>query len=169
MANNKKPRKPYKPRQIIVNTLDVAMHRAAKPAKEDRAEVLASLRTAVKALREGVATELQWSIAAGCLAVSLAIEKQGKVRGLQEHLESIEQALQDIYDRALLAGGGRWIRVTLRFNEIEALNLLVDLQRFQLDQLGRAEFIAAVDAAQKDTIAQGHTVAVVHDLERMAA
>ena len=169
MANNKRPRKAYRPRQIIVNTLEVAAHNAAKPAKEDRIEVLSQLRKAVKALREGVATEMQWSIASGSLAVSLAIEKQGKVRGLQEHFESIEQALQDIYDRALLAGGGRWIRVTLRFNEIEALNLLVDLQRFQMDQLGRAEFLQAVDAAQKETIAQGHTVAVVRDLERMAA
>lgn len=169
MANNKKPRKPYKPRQVIVNTMDLAMHRAAKPAKEDRAEVLNGLRAAVKALREGVATELQWSIAAGSLAVSLAIEKQGKVRGLAGHLQIIEHALQDIYDRALLTGGGRWIRVTLRFNEIEAINDLVFFQKLQMDQLGRAEFMAAIEAAQKDTIAQGHTVAVVRDLERLAA
>jgi hypothetical protein len=169
MANNKKPRKPYRPRQIAANPLAIALHNAAKPSADDRAEVLGILRQAVKALREGVATEHQWSSAAGSVTVALAIERQGVVRGLQEHLVRIEQVLQTIYDRALLTGCGRWIRVTLRFNEIEALNDLVDFHTFQMDQLGRAEFLKAVDAAQKETIAQGHTVAVVRDLERMAA
>ena len=39
----------------------------------------------------------------------------------------------------------------------------------RLAELGRAEFLAAIDAAQKDTIAKGHTATVVRDLERMAA
>lgn len=169
MANNKKPRKPYRPRQIAANPLAIALHNAAKPSADDRAEVLGILRQAVKALREGVATEHQWSIAAGSVTVALAIERQGVVRGLQEHLKHIERTLQDIYDRAMRLGDGRWLRVTLWFNEIDALNDLVDFHTFQLDQLGRAEFLKAVDAAQKETIAQGHTVAVVRDLERMAA
>jgi hypothetical protein len=169
MSRNKKPRKAYRPRPIAVNTLDLALHRAAKPAVADRDEILGVLRKAIQALREGVALEHQWSIAAGAVTVALAIERQGIVRGLQEHFKSAEQHLQDIYDRAMKTGGGRWTRVTLYYQELDALQLLYELHEYQLDQLGRAEFLAAIDAAKKDTIAAGFAPVVVHDVERMAA
>lgn len=169
MASNKKPRKAYRPRPVTAHTMTLATHYAAKPAAADRKEVLDILRSAIQALREGVATEHQWSIAAGSVTVALAIERQGIVRGLLGHLKTAEQALQDIYDRALRIGGGRWVRVTLYFNELDALADLLTFHSFQVKQLGRAEFLAAIDAAQKDTIAQGFTATVVHNLERLAA
>ena len=49
----------------------------------------------------------------------------------------------------------------------KAMPVLMDA--FQFEQLGRAELIAAMDAATKTTIAQGHTATVVRDIERMAA
>lgn len=169
MSRNKKPRKAYHPRPVTADTMALAVHHAAKPAAADRAQVLGVLAKAVQALREGVATEHQWSIAAGSVTVALAIERQGIVRGFREYLYTIEQALQTIYDRALHNGCGRWARVTLYFNEIEAINDLLWLHRHQVAHLGRAEFIAALDAAQKQTLAQGHTVTLAHNLERMAA
>jgi hypothetical protein len=169
MSANKKPRKAYRPRPVTAHTMQLAKHYAAKPAAADRAQVLCELHKAIQALREGVATEHQWSIAAGSVAVALAIEHQGIVRGLLGHLKTAELSLQDIYDRALRSGGGRWVRVTLYYQELDALQTFLDLHAFQVGQLGRAEFLAAIDAAQKDTIAQGFTRTVVHDLERMAA
>ena len=62
----------------------LATHFAAKPSTADRAEVLGILRQAIKALRQGVATEQQWSIAASSLTGALAIERQGIVRGFLE-------------------------------------------------------------------------------------
>jgi hypothetical protein len=167
MARNKKPRKAYRPRPVTVYTMALATDNAAKPAAADRAEVLAMLSQAVAALRQGWATELQWSIVAGSVTVALAIERQGVVRGLLEHLQSAEQALQTIYDRA--TASGRWLRVSLWFDEMDVLANFITLHTFQVNQLGRAEFLAAIDAAQKHTIAQGHTATVVHDLERLAA
>lgn len=169
MASNKKPRKAYRPRPITADTMALATHFAAKPSAADRAEVLGMLRQALTALRQGVATEHQWSVAAGSVTVALAIEHRGIVRGLLGHLKAAEQALQDIYDRALRTGGGRWVRVTLYYQELDALQTFLDLHAFQVKQLGRAEFLAAIDAAQKDTIAKGHTATVANDLERMAA
>ena len=169
MSRNKKPRKAYRPRPVTAHTMTLATHRAAKPAAADRAEVLGMLRQALQALREGVATEHQWSIAAGSVTVALAIERQGIVRGLLEHLQTAERTLQAIYDRALRTGGGRWVRVTLYYQELDALQTFAELHAFQIGKLGRAEFLAAINAAQKDTIAQGHTATVVRDLERMAA
>ena len=167
MSRSKKPRKAYRPRQIAVNTLDLALHRAAKPAREDRAEVLDKLNAAVKALCTGVATELDWSVAAGAVAVAMAVERQGIVRGLQEHLVSAEQALQAIHDRCRLPM--MWLRPTLTIQEVDAIHLLAELHTFQIEQLGRAEFLAAIDAATKETLAQGHQATVVRDIERMAA
>ncbi len=167
MSRNKRPRKAYRPRTVVANTLDLALHRAAKPAAADRDEVLGILRHAIQALREGVATEQQWSIVAGSVAVALAIERQGIVRGLHDHLRSTEAVLQAIYDRAMQAG--RWTRATLYWHEIDDLSAFMDLHAFQVAQLGRAEFLAAVDAAQRDIVAQGHTPHLVRDVERMAA
>jgi hypothetical protein len=171
MSRNKKPRKAYRPKPVSIDTMSLARHFAAKPSKQDREEVLGALRDAVKALREGVATEQQWSVAAGSVTVAQAIESQGIVRGLHEHITTAEQALQAIYDRALRIGGGRYIRATLYFNEIDALNEFVELHTFQFNQLGRSEILAAMDAATKHTIAQGHTATLVHDItdERIAA
>ncbi|PQA78718.1 hypothetical protein [Rhodoferax sp. TS-BS-61-7] len=167
MSRNKKPRKAYRPRQIAVNTLQVALWRAAKPARSDRADVLGKLSASVQALCAGVATELDWSIAAGSASVAQAVERQGIVRGLGEHLASAEAALQAVYDRCRTSV--MWLRPTLTIQEVDALRLLLELHTFQVEQLGRAEFLAAIDAAQQDTIAQGHTVTLARDLERMAA
>ena len=167
MSKNKKPRKAYRPHQVSMDTLNLAIYQAAKPARKDRAQVLDMLATSIRALCTGVASELDWSIAAGSLSLALAIERQGVVRGLSEHLSSIEEMLQAIYDRSRLPA--MWLRPVMTIQEIDAMRLLLELHTFQVEQLSRSEFLAAVDAAQKDTIAKGHTVAVVRDLERMAA
>lgn len=167
MSRNKKPRKAYRPRQIVVNTLEVALHNAAKPARSDRAEVLGLLGKSIQALCAGVATEHDWSIAAGSVSVAKAVENQGIVRGLQEHLDSAERALQAIYDRCRTHT--MWLRPTLTIQEVDALRLLQELHTFQLENLGRAEFLAAIDAAHHTSIQQGHTVTLARDLERLAA
>lgn len=167
MSRNTKPNRPYRPRPVTRHTMALALHHAAKPAPADRAEVLSTLQQALRALREGAATEHQWSIAAGSVTVALAIEHQGIVRGLLGHLKTAEQALQDIYTRALHEGGGRWARATLYHSEIDALQTFMDLHTFQIGQLGRAEFLAAINAAQKDIIAQGHTATLAPAAERM--
>lgn len=167
MSRNKRPRKAYRPRQIAVNTLELALHKAAKPAREDRAEVLAKLREAIQALCTGVATEMDWSVAVGSVSVAMAIERQGVVRGLQGHLVSIEAVLQAIYDRCRLPQ--MWLRPTLSFQEVEALQLLYELHAFQMEQLGRGELTAAIDEATRQTLAQGNQVTLVRDIEGMAA
>lgn len=167
MSANKKPRKAYRPRPVAVNNLELAIHGAAKPHRTDRADVLGKLTEAVQRLLTGVATELDWSVAAGAVSVAMAVERQGIVRGLQGHLVSADVALQAIYDRCRLPL--MWLRPTLTFQEMDAVRLLVELHTFQIEQLGRAEFLAAVDVATKNTLAQGHKATVVRDIERMAA
>lgn len=169
MSRNKKPRKAYRPKPVTASTLELALHFAAKPSKQDREEVLSLLGSSVQALRQGVATAHDWSVAAGSVGVAQAIERRGIVRGLREHIETAEQALQSIHDRAMRTG--QWHRTSLWFNEMDALANFLEIHTFQVDQLGRGEFLAAIEDAQKQTTAQGHTATVVRDLDadRMAA
>lgn len=169
MSRNKRPRKAYRPKPVSTDTLGLAMHFAAKPTQQDRGEVLGLLHRAIKALRQGVATEHDWSVAAGSVTVAQAIERQGIVRGLHGHIAPTEQALQAIYDRAMRTGA--WCRTALWFNEMDALANFLEIHAFQVDQLGRKEMLAAIEEAQKHTLAQGHTATLVHniDAQRIAA
>lgn len=168
MSRSHKPRKAYRPRQIAINTMEIALHRAAKPAPADRAVVLNILRLAAKALREGVATELQWSIVAGGVDVAKAIERQGIVRGLAEHLASADASLQAIYDRAMATG--TWKATALHYYELDAVQTFVDLHVFQVNQLGRAEFLAAIDRATGQVRADGNKVTLIRgELQGVAA
>lgn len=167
MSRSHKPRKAYRPRLIALNTLEIALHRAAKPAAADREEVLNMLRQAAQALREGVATELQWSIIAGAVDEAKAIEHQGIVRGLSEHLNTATQALQAVYDRAMASG--QWKPTALHYYELDAVQTFVDLHTFQVNQLGRAEFLAAIDAAQAHIKANGDKVTLVRDFHALQA
>lgn len=167
MSRNKKSRKAYRPRPIAVNTLELALHQAAKPAAEDRNDVLAIIRKAHKALREGVAVEDDWSVLAGSIATAMTIEQQGIVRGLQEHLVTAEKALDSIFNRAKATG--TWKPTALYFHELDALREFVTLHAYQVEQLGRAEWLRAINTTTAKVQSQGFTATVVRDLERMAA
>lgn len=60
-----KPRRPRWP--AINNTFAVAQDRASKLDPADIAQIMQTITISAKALREGVATELQWSIVAGSI------------------------------------------------------------------------------------------------------
>lgn len=154
MSRNKKPRKAYRPRQVACNTLDIALHHAAKPTEDDLQDVLQPIAQCVKALREGVATEGQWAIAAGAVQMAISIERQGVVRGMVEHWASAERALQGIYRRAMAAG--EWKATALYYQELDALRDFLSLHTFQIRQLGRREFIRAVDGAERQVRKDGH-------------
>ncbi len=110
------------------------MSSAKHPTAADRKKALCD---AIQALRQGVATEHQWSIAAGGVTVALAIDRQRIVPGLGGHIKTAEQALQDIHARALRIGGGRWTRVDLDYQELDALQTFMDLHALQVRKLER--------------------------------
>jgi hypothetical protein len=161
----------HKPRRIrwakSNNTIMIAMQRAIKPDPSDIAPVHAAMQSAFKALREGVATEAQWSILAGSLDVSMAIERQGAVRGLQGHLDSAHEALNTIATRARLSTG--WQPTALHYFELDAIQTFMDLYAFQLSQLGTGEFLAAIESAKGKLHSLGHSVRVARSAEMLEA
>lgn len=104
------------------------------------AEVHATLAPAwacLARLREGVATEDQHTVLATHLAIAVAIEDSGIVRGMREHFDSAMAALAAIRARALASGA--WLPQQLEFHEIDALAEAVDLHRHQLAYVSSGE------------------------------
>ena len=156
-------RKPFRSRWArTANTMALALHQAAKPAAADIDDILRVMLDASRALREGIATERQWSILSGSVAVAHTIERQGVVRGLREHLKSAEVALQTIYNRATL--NGAWRPTALHYYELDAIDAFTDLHAFQARTLSRAEFLRALNTTTSQIRSGGGSVDVVHNL-----
>ena len=152
--------KPRRPRWLAnPDTLVLARHGAARltPAEIDQAAQ--AMRACAKALREGTATRLQWSILAGSLDVSLAIERLGVVRGLHEQLASADRALRAIHARA--TPGAAWLPPTLHYDELDAINAFVALYVFQVRQLARGELAQAIKSATGHIRSSGCSVSLV--------
>ena len=177
-----KPRKPTKtnahglriPRQgrVLVNPIEHAIAGAAKPLATDIKQSAAALQLAAKHMREGVSTVDDWGIVAASLAMAIAIERGGIVRGLGGHFEEFERALQTIHNRAMVTG--RWQRTALWHHELDELRNFIDLHTYQLGQLSRSELETALTRATAKIKSEGCVVEVVRDVqafarERMAA
>ncbi len=141
--------KPRRMRMRPVSRLDpvsLAMCRASRTPPETIQAVLGPIREAFKALREGVASELQWSVLASSVNVAMTVENQGVVTGLAAHLKAAEQALQAIYQRAMDTRA--WRPTAMYWQEIEAIDTFVPLHQFQLEQLSQGEVLKAMDKAE---------------------
>lgn len=126
--------------------IEVAIYRASKAPAATVDAIIGPVRVAFTALREGVATELQWAVLASSVNVALTIEGQGVVKGLAAHLKAAEQALHEIHKRAI--AGGTWRATALYWQEIDAIDEFVPLHKFQLEQLSQGEVIKALDKAE---------------------
>lgn len=142
-------RPPRRRRPIALNPFLHALDHATKLTRAERDQVMGPLRGAAAALRQGVATELDWALAVTAVNVGDAIEAQGIVRGLAGHLRNIDLALQEIGKRARAAG--TWQAPALYYEERDFLDLLVDLHDHQVKSLSFGEFSRARDTAIAQT------------------
>jgi predicted P-loop ATPase len=144
------------PRQIIANAVDVVKNRAARLTDAERDRMLAPAREGFTALRQGVASHDQWCGVASAVTMALAIEAQGVVKGMREHFQAAERALEAIWTRAQAgADDGAWARPTLYFDEIAALREAIHLHDFQLRQLAVSELHAAIAITRRNVRAAG--------------
>lgn len=162
-------RKPRKPRVINANVFNTAICRASRLTDAERATVMDPMRMCLKALREGVATELQHDTMHSCLLIAQAIERTGIVRGLADHFTSAIDACDTIALRCRC--GPTWQRTPLYFYELDALATAVDLHEYQLQQLSAGELHAVVTKVKAATLSAGGRVIQVSntDLAAMAA
>lgn len=161
--------KPRKPRVINTNAFNTALCRASRLTDEERATIMTPLRMCLKALREGVATELQHDTMHSALLIAQCIEQAGTVRGLADHIASAIDACDSIALRCRC--GPTWQRTALHFYELDALSTAVDLHDFQLQHLSAGELHAVVTRLKAATLSAGGRVIHVSntDLAAMAA
>lgn len=141
----KKRRKAHCPRPVVADPIALVRFAVAKPQKSSVEQICGVLKTAFKALREGVATIGHWSVLAGAVDVSLAVEKLGKVRGVKGHLINAEGALASVYNRSNLPGG--WKQSLLYFFELDVIKLFLELHELQINSLSNAEYLQACQVA----------------------
>lgn len=161
----KKPRQRRDTRSPFV----VALMRATKHTPEELASIMDPMRACLKAVREGVATKLQFEVLQSSMVIAEAIEQSGIVRGLADHIASALQACSAIEARALTSGA--WQQTALYFQELDALATAVDLHEYQLQQLSAGELHRIVQQTMARTASTGGRVVRVSetDLALMAA
>ena len=156
-------RPPRRPRRVSLNPIALAKNSATRLTQAEISGAITPMRAATRALREGVATEWEWSVVVSAVNVAQAIDKQGVVRGLAEHLHSAELALQGIHQRAMASG--TWCATALYYQELDHIATAVDLHGFQMQQLSYSEFRHAVLRAAAEIRAAGGRVVDVGQLE----
>lgn len=160
-------RKPRRIRWAPTDTFTLAAHRASKLTQAEHEGVMQPLQAGFTALREGRACELDWCQLASAVNLAQAIEAQGIVRGLHEHLRAAELALQSVYSRAMVAG--QWKPTALWVVELDAISTMVELHAFQLGQLAHGEFNRALDWAEAEVRSSGGRVIRAPAGEKVAA
>lgn len=138
------------------NPIALAIRGASKLSDHDRAKILQPILIAFGKMREGTAAEGDWATLASACNVAMAIELQGIVKGLREHLHSTELALQSINKRAQ-DDTGRY-PYALHIAEIEQLETFVTVHTFQLSELCRSEYNRACSYAVAEVASSGGLV-----------
>lgn len=146
-------RKPRVPRWHPTDTISHAIGSAVKLSKSEVKLLLAGASQSFDALRRACATEHQWRILSGSVAVAGAIEHFGAVKGLAGHIQAADAALQSIHTRN--TSTGQWVPVGMYFYEVEALEAFIDIHGFQLKQISRGEFNQAADRVFTQTKSAG--------------
>ncbi len=172
MSASKKPRKAYRPRWGLINPIQLAIEGATKPTLAQRDEILKPFRACAKALCEGVATEQQWSVVSGVVAMCRAVQGIGVMTGISTYLQLADDALNGIHSRA--KSSGTWMPPTLDFHELDAVQDMHGLYVRQVNEMCRSEFDRVLDLATRTVMKQGNMVDVIRsnvkyvDMARMA-
>ena len=138
------------------HTMHLVVRQVTRLTAAELGQVLGPIEASMKALREGVASELDWSMLASAVEIAIAVEDKGVVRGMRGHLEAAERALQGIKLRAMATG--EWVPTALYYQELDDVKAAVELHRFQLEQLSSAEATKALDLATGRVRAAGGRV-----------
>ena len=156
-----------KPRRVrwhpTASTLVIAANNVSKPAPADINDVMRTMRTAAAAFCEGHGGNDHWAVLAGHVDMAPAIERQGVVRGLAEFWQQADEVVRALYSRADIRG--EWVSPTLYADEINALNKFLDMHHYQIQQLSRSEYSAAIKSAHGRIRGQGFRVSAESSLD----
>lgn len=139
MSRGHKPRQARWPARA--DNFSMVNARATRHTLAELQAILVPIHEAHKALREGVASEIQWAVLSTAVTMALTIEQQGIVRGLGEHFRSAARALEGIQARAMTSG--EWHPTALYYQELDDVSEAMRLHAYQLEQLSAGELARA--------------------------
>lgn len=150
MARNARPRKPYRPRAVHNNAVQVAITGAHKLPPQDVARQMALARQALAEFTRAQHCPAHWRSLADVanLAESLALLGIGGGADAQRVIRQAQAALHGVATRH--ADGRSW---TLYADELAALQWLLTLHHMQLGECTYTEFDRAFTAT-RNRIAQ---------------
>ena len=145
MATNKKPRKKYRPKQVLQNPVGYVLE-GFKPLTEN-AEGLTSLRlknsSAMAALMRGTATKKDMDTLIAMSNITEALVRMGVGEDCAELTVNGREALLKIIWRAV-----ERLKFIPTGSEIKALNTLMELHDAQMDVITTQELAEAIARAQ---------------------
>lgn len=136
--------------------MQTARLRASRLTSSELASIMIEIRTCATRLREGVATLHQFEILHTTMQLALVIEQHSHFRGLREHINTAQVALSAIHERSMAAG--EWKQTPMRWNELDAINAMIELHELQLMQLTAAELQRFTRKLISRTLSTGGTV-----------
>lgn len=154
MNGRKKPRVPRWPARL--DTISLATGRAGKLFGYEVNHIIGQTNVGMNALREGRATEHDWSMVAGMLNAALHVNAGGVAVVLDDVLEDAEAIVNALWQRATTTG--TWRAPILRGPEIEAIQTAIRAHKWQLQQLSQGEALAALQHAEANVRRQGGLV-----------
>lgn len=112
---------------------------------------------AFQALREGVATELQWHHLVTAMRVADAVAVARGSKGPRPHIALAQQALDGIKARAMQAG--EWRATDLQFAELDAVSDGFDIFCDQVSTMHRPEILKYAFVSTATVLGQLHAAA----------
>jgi hypothetical protein len=150
---------PHMRKRPSVDLMKTVRLRATLLTTAELDEIMKPIRLCAARLREGVATKVQFEVLHTVASMALVIEQRGHLRGMHEHINTAQVALSAIFDRA--CENGDWRAVELHWNEIDAIDTVVDLYELQLQQLSAAELARFTRTLIGQTLSRGGSAASV--------
>lgn len=141
-------RKPRQPRTRVQNPVRLAAWQAALLDRHQVEAIMTPLRLAFAALREGVATELEWAYIVSAMNIADSVAITSPIRGTRGHIEPAQRALDGIMRRAMSTG--EWRPTDLYLEELDLISDGLAIYHHQLRHLTRGEYQRAEDHAAAD-------------------
>lgn len=152
MASNKKPRKAYRPRKVLVDPVSYVLT-GMKPltwAKDELVTLRITNHGAFAALTQGRATRQDFELMVAALNMTEALMLQRLGDEYSNDMRAGQDALEAIAGRSVSLGG----RFVVKAEEMKALNEAMVVHDAQLDVCTIAQLERAIDTVQQ-TIRQG--------------
>lgn len=142
-------RKPRQPRTRVQSPLRLAAWQAALLSAHQVNTIMQPLRDAFRAMREGVATELQWAYLVSAMNIADSISLTSPVRGTRGHIVPAQHALNG-YMRRAIQPRGEWLATDLYIEESELIRDALDVYHHLLQHITRGDFQRAEAHALAD-------------------